>query len=735
MKPPKMPSEEAERLKALYDFNILDTPQEELFDDLTKMVALIFKVPIALISLIDSNRQWFKSKLGLNVSETPRDISFCGHVVFDSQPLIVPDALKDPRFHDNPLVLLNPKIRFYIGYPLITSGGHSIGTLCAIGREPQTPEPWQRELLALLSKQVIINFEVRRAFKDLSERENQINILTETSPYGVALLNSQFNIEYKNTKFYKMFEHTLNENLSNLTIFHLLKTESNNEPRTLLLSKIQDTINLHLGEIELIGQRKSGSFFPVSAAFGKFPSNNETRYSLFLKDLTESKNKEVELREAFSEQKRSDEAITYILDLTDIAMFVISENGSITFSNQSGAKLMEKPKPEMFGMFWENLFYSNVETIEKIRQLLKMPENERFDYEFSLIQKNKKSIRVKLRIHDDPRSIRTKIWLIYDVTAAHELRKTSFKSKKSHMIGESPIMKALYRTIDKLSSSLSTVLIEGETGAGKELVANALHLGSERRDKPWIAVNCAGLTDSILTSQLFGHVKGAFTGANSDHKGFFEAVTGGTLFLDEIGDISLATQSALLRVLQDKEIIRVGDNKPIKIDVRIITATNRDLAQEVQKGTFRKDLFYRIQSNKIIVPPLRDRRDDIPLLIKSFLSEQRLLHGKVDISIDDPVMNILANFYWPGNVRELYGCIESLVIQTEANVITVADLPTYMTSQLNPNQSKPEILDTIKDITNTLEKCNGNRTLAARMLGISRATLYRRIKNIQENNQ
>ena len=225
-------------------------------------------------------------------------------------------------------------------------------------------------------------------------------------------------------------------------------------------------------------------------------------------------------------------------------------------------------------------------------------------------------------VKDDPRDARGKIFFLYDVTEVHDLRRLLDERAQFHdLLGKSKAMQLVYQQIRDVARVDSTVLIEGETGTGKELVARAIHSSSHRKDKPFVAVNCAGLTESLLSSQLFGHKRGAFTGAIEDHQGLFEAANGGTLLLDEIGDIPMTVQNQLLRVLQEREIVRLGESRPRKIDVRVLAATHRSLSDEAAKGNFRSDLFYRIRVARISLPPLRDRREDIPLLAASFLAQ------------------------------------------------------------------------------------------------------------------
>jgi len=277
-----------------------------------------------------------------------------------------------------------------------------------------------------------------------------------------------------------------------------------------------------------------------------------------------------------------------------------------------------------------------------------------------------------------------------------------------------------------------TVLITGETGTGKELVARAIHSLSPRKDQPFLAVNCAGLTETLLGSQLFGHKKGAFTGATEDHKGFFEAAEGGTLFLDEIGDMPVTIQATLLRTLQEKEVLRLGESHPRKINVRIVTATNQDLETQVTANQFRSDLLYRIRIGRIHLPPLRERREDIPLLAHTFLQESLSATLKTNIeTISKAAMQSLMHYTWPGNVRELKGALEYALIHCRDTSIQSSDLPSEVfETPRTPFSHLQEEENEEQYILSVLKQTRGNRSKAAQILGMSRSTLYRRLNSL-----
>ena len=295
------------------------------------------------------------------------------------------------------------------------------------------------------------------------------------------------------------------------------------------------------------------------------------------------------------------------------------------------------------------------------------------------------------------------------------------------IIGKSEVMQEIFDLIDRVAPSDSTVLITGESGTGKELIAQALHGNSGRCFMPFVAINCGALPDSLLESELFGYEKGAFTGADHTKRGRFEMAQGGTILLDEIGDISLKTQVDLLRVLQQKEISRLGSESPVHIDVRILAATNQDLKASILKGGFREDLFYRLNVISIHVPPLRERKEDIPLLAKAFVEQQCMEMNKENVKISPGAMRPLMDYHWPGNVRELENIIERALVIGSGNEIVADDLP-FSPRETGPSDS-PKSLKMMEKahIVMILEQTNWNISKAAREMDIDRQTLYNKM--------
>jgi two-component system response regulator HydG len=303
--------------------------------------------------------------------------------------------------------------------------------------------------------------------------------------------------------------------------------------------------------------------------------------------------------------------------------------------------------------------------------------------------------------------------------------------------GKNPAMRGIFEVLRRVAPSDISVLIEGPSGSGKELLARAIHDNSKRRDNPFRPINCAGFTESLLESELFGHTKGAFTGATGDRKGLFEIADKGTLFLDEIGDMPLNMQAKLLRVIEDGVVFPVGSDKPIVVDVRIISATNHDIVGLVEEKKFRQDLYFRIKGVSILVPALKDRAEDIPEFIDYFIAEAVSETGSKVSGITDPARQLLCAYSWPGNIRQLRNCIRTMVVMCRGDKIDVRDIPPeiHQVRQL-PGQTRSvgdlggRSLDELERqaIIDTLSRTGNNREKAAKILGIGERTLYRKIK-------
>jgi PAS domain S-box-containing protein len=452
------------------------------------------------------------------------------------------------------------------------------------------------------------------------------------------------------------------------------------------------------------------------------------------RNVTERKEAELRLAELFRQVEKSRNDLLSILNELRLGTAMADPAGRIVFLSEAAEGFFGRKNSAAWGRPWDEILPLVPEDTEKLRRQLQQPESQRTKLPVQLAIGEERRRWLEIEVKDDPRDARGKIFFLYDVTAVHDLRSLlDQRARFNDLLGKSAVMQRVYQQIRDVARVDSTVLIEGETGTGKELVARAIHASSPRQQKPFIAVNCAGLTDSLLSSELFGHKRGAFTGAIEDHQGLFEAAHMGTLFLDEIGDIPSSVQNQLLRVLQEREIVRLGETRPRKIDVRVLAATHRKLTEELAAGRFRSDLLYRIRVARIAIPPLRERREDIPLLAAAFLAQSNAASGKNVEQISPAASRFLSEYPWPGNVRELKSAIEFAVIQCQSSVVQVEDLPPEIR---NPQEREAStlgnpVIDERAKLLDALERARGNRALAARLLGISRATFYRRLADFK----
>jgi PAS domain S-box-containing protein len=459
-----------------------------------------------------------------------------------------------------------------------------------------------------------------------------------------------------------------------------------------------------------------------------------------------------QLASANEQLARAHDDLLSIFNQWRSGVMTTDQHGQVTFLSHTAERLFGQSQRQAVGQPWERVIPLPEAETAPLKRLLECPPQQRSKSTVHVRGPEGHRYWMEVDVQDDPRDPRRKIFFLYDVSEVYDLRQLLDERARFHdLVGQSAAMQVVYRQIRDVARVDTTVLIVGETGTGKELAAGAIHYFSQRKGKPFVPVNCAGLSESLVASQLFGHKRGAFTGAVADQIGLFEAAHGGTLFLDEVGDIPLNAQTSLLRVLQEKEITRVGETRPRLIDVRVVAATHRDLDQEVAAGRFRQDLLYRIRVTQIKLPPLRERREDIPLLVAWFLSQFRAQAETPAQEVSQEAMQALMSYHWPGNVRELKSTIESAAIWCQGPVIQVDDLAAEIfpggASLAAPssavNTSEPRTKDQEPNATwidprqrkkqqllQVLERTHGNRAATARELGVSRTTLYQWLKDL-----
>jgi PAS domain S-box-containing protein len=437
--------------------------------------------------------------------------------------------------------------------------------------------------------------------------------------------------------------------------------------------------------------------------------------------------------EIVREKERSEAIINSIAD----GVFTLSPDMKVTSFNKSAEAITGYRAEDVLGKPCRDIFKSKgCDRICPVRQML-LTGDPMTGIEMEITTKDGRRVPVGMStavLRDETGEVVGAVETFRDLSVVRALTE-ELKGKYSfrNIIGKSSKMQEIYRLIRSVARSNVTVLIQGETGTGKELVARAIHYESPRASKPFVAVSCAALPETLLESELFGHVKGAFTGAVSERKGRFEIADGGTLFLDEIAEVSQATQAKLLRVLEMRQFERVGDSRTKSVDIRLLCATNRNLKELMESGGFREDLYYRINVVTLDLPPLRDRDEDIPLLTDHFIRKLNEEIGKHVERVSPEAMDILIDHSWPGNVRELENAIGHALVHCRGKTILPHHLPQAMLGvmrHMGGGQTTFGSLEEMEEVVirETLRKCKGNRTLAARRLGIGRSSLWRKMK-------
>ncbi len=616
----------------------------------------------------------------------------------------------------------------------IGKGGDALNTEQLLKKK--NGEVFQAEITTTFLKENDDIKHVISIVRDISERkkaEQQMILMSEivnNMTEGVSLARvSDASFVYTNRKYDEIFGYDRGELLGkHVSILNVGVEDSLDRKSSEITACLNETGEWE-GELENI--KKDGTHFWVYAHVSRFNHEEYGEVSLSVEsDITARKKAEISLQE-------SEQSLAVAQRMAHLGNWDLDiKSGKVRWSNEEYHIFGYRPGDiePTFEQFMDHIHSDDRKVVEEYGSKIISGELSEKSLDFRIIRADGKEriIHEKIdAIHDEQGNVSKLIGISHDIT---ELKEALDEQVQFHeLIGTSKPMVDLRRQISEMSKLNWTVLLIGETGTGKELVAKAIHFASNRRDKPFIAVNTAGLSESLLTSQLFGHMKGAFTGAVEDHKGLFESANEGTLYLDEIGDISPNIQVSLLRVMEEKAVVRLGESRERQVDVRIITATHRDLEEEVRQGRFREDLLYRIRIARIGLPPLRERREDIPLLVEHFLEESKAIVGKEVQGLSFEAMRCLIKYGWSGNVRELKSAIVYALLRCKGLVINRDDLPPEI---LNFVEGKPELAkkpDTINmditDIKEAIKISGGNRTKAAKLLGISRATLYRRLSS------
>jgi formate hydrogenlyase transcriptional activator len=673
------------RLEALRRTSLLDSPPEEAFDRLTRTATAVLRMPVALVSLVDSDRHFFKSQCGLpeplaSSRQNPLTHSFCKHAVGSREPLVVAEARGDPLFGTYSDAT---GVRAYAGIPLITSDGHALGTFCVVDWRPHD---WTQEeigILRVLAASAMSEIELRRLVGELRSMTSNLQTLVESRTSELRASKERLRVLLD----------------VNNAIVTCLSRDSLFSATTAALRRVVpfDRAALHLYDpakdvfrvLGVTGPVPSPPIFPIGTEWPRRQSRGgwvlEHREPL----LT------VDLQNPPSFLEHADLLKGGLRSAVSAPMAI---KGRIIGTLNIGSRV-----PGQYGADDASLLAAIAEQVAlAIENLLAYEE----------------IAALKARLEEE------KVYLQEEVRT---------EAAFGDIIGESPAVLGVLASVRHVAKTDSTVLVTGETGTGKELIVRAIHDLSQRKDKLLVKVNCAALPAGVIESELFGHEKGAFTGALMRKVGRFELANRGTLFLDEVGDLPLELQAKLLRVLQDGEFERVGGTQTLKVDVRLIAATNRDLERAVSEGRFRADLYYRLNVFPIVIPPLRERKQDIPRLVRHFAMLYASKMGKNVGNVSADVLERLTAYDWPGNVRELQNIIERTVILSPRGRFELG----AVVAASSGGSSKPQTRS-LEDVERqhiaavleeTAWRVSGEHG-AAKILGLKRTTLEARMKKL-----
>ena len=675
--------QDAERLATLRRTALLDTPPEEAFDRLTRLATTFLRVPVALVSLVDRDRQFFKSSVGLpeplaSLRQTPLTHSFCKHVVASGEPLILSD-IGTSSFKDDPSVFGLGEMA-YTGVPLTTTEGHALGSFCVVDTAPREWTDEEIETLRILASSVMTEIAVRQMAKDLRELSNDLQRL-------VTERTCQLSHAEERWRVLLTVNNALVTCLDRQTLLDAIAGALRGViPYDRIALVLDDPVEGGFKALAISGPVPSPTAIPIPSTWPRHGSRAGWIAESGLPVLT------ADLRE----DSRFVEHVPLIREGLLSALSVpLRSKGQIIGTLNVGSRELGRYD----GSHSELLLAIADQVVLAIQNMLAYEEvaalKQRLEQENLYLQEESRA-----------------------------------EAPFADVVGESAGIRKVLGKIRMVAKTDSTVLVTGETGTGKELVVRAIHELSTRKHKILVKVNCAALPSGVIESELFGHEKGAFTGALTRRVGRFELANGGTLFLDEVGDLPQELQAKLLRVLQEGEFERVGGTQTLKVNVRLVAATNRDLASAVHDGRFRADLFYRLNVFPIAIPPLRDRVEDIPRLVRHFSMIYAGKMGRPIITIGEQVMGKLVAYRWPGNVRELQNVMERAVILATRGRIELDD------------QLAAPVADARTTAAATLEEIERNHILsvlekvgwrvsgesgAASILGLKRTTLEARM--------
>jgi len=675
--------QDAERLATLRRTSLLDTPPEEAFDRLTRLATTLLRVPVALVSLVDGDRQFFKSSVGLpeplaSLRQTPLTHSFCKHVVASGEPLVLSD-IANSDFKNDPSVFGVGEMA-YTGIPLTTSEGQALGSFCVVDTHPRAWTEEEIDTLRSLASSVMTEIAARRMAKELQELSDGLQRIVEERTCQLSHAEERWRVllQVNNALVTCLDRETLLAAIARALLGVI--------PYDRLALVLDDRADGGFKALAVSGPTPSPASDPVPSTWPRLGSRcgfiAESGRPVLTADLRDD-SRFVEHGPLIREGLLSALSVPLRSKGTVIGTLNVGSR-EVGRYDESHSELLLAIADQVVLAIQNMLAYEEVASLKQ-----------------RLEQEN-------LYLQEENRA----------------------EAPFADVVGESAAIRKVLAKIRMVAETDSTVLVTGETGTGKELVVRAIHGLSTRKNKILVKVNCAALPSGVIESELFGHEKGAFTGALTRRVGRFELANGGTLFLDEVGDLPQELQAKLLRVLQEGEFERVGGTQTLKVNVPLVAATNRDLAGAVEEGRFRADLFYRLNVFPIAIPPLRERAEDIPRLVRHFVMIYAAKMGKVVGAISEPVMRKLMTYHWPGNVRELQNVMERAVILSTRGRIELDD---QLAAPALPARAKAArtLEDIERDhILSVLEsvgwRVSGERG-AASILGLKRTTLEARM--------
>jgi formate hydrogenlyase transcriptional activator len=792
-------SSETERLEALRRYEVLDRVPEPDFDDLVRLASALCETPIAAISLIDEARQWFMARMGMDLTETPRDVAFCAHAIQQRALFVVADTREDERFSANPLVTAGPRLRFYAGAPLVTPDGYALGTLCVLDRVPRNLTDRQKAALEILGRQVVELLELRRtkndllrtveesraAEKALKESEQVNTRILESSHDCVKVLDLEGRLLSMNAGGMAMLEICDFSAVKDSAWIDFWQGEDREAARKAVEAARDGGMGRFVGFFPTVETRKPMWFdVVVSAILG--PDGRPERLLALSRDVTEKKRAEDMLRTitegtaAVTGSEFFNSLVHHLATGLGVRYAFVAEcrdkkhARSVAFWNDGGLgenfeydvagtpcrnvlegrtcfypSSLQALFPEDVGLVaWEAQSYLGVPLLGFSRQIighlviLNDRPMEPDPLWISVLETFASRAGAELerqRADDRLRAALREVETLKNRLQAENLylqEEIRTEHNFEEIVGNSPALLEALAQVEQVAGTDSTVLLIGETGTGKELFARAIHSRSGRRERPLVKVNCGAIPAGLVESELFGHVRGAFTGALDKRTGRFELANGGTIFLDEVVELPLETQVKLLRVLQEKEFEPVGSSRTVRVNVRVLAASNRDLEEAVRSGAFRADLLYRLNVFPVRVPPLRDREGDIPLLVNFFLDSLSKKLGKRLDGFSRGSMERMTEYSWPGNVRELQNVIERAAILARGPVLEIEKGLLFSAPAAGPEADRQHTLEELEraHIQAALKSTGGvveGPRGAAGILGLHPNTLRSRIKKLR----